>query len=86
MTGPMNPPPLTYFCSECDEESEPWEDEPLGLCRYTGRPHGGIGSNPGPCDCDASADWICEECDPPQWTTLDESYARAEAMGHGSRL
>ena len=53
MTGPMNPQPLTYFCSECDEESEPWEDEPLG---------------------------------PPQWTALDESYARAEAMGHGEHL
>jgi hypothetical protein len=63
MTGPMNPPSITYFCSKCDKESEPWEDEPLGLCQYTGLPHGGFGNNPGPCDCGASAEWTCVSCD-----------------------
>ena len=59
----MNSLPLTYLCSECDEESDPWTDEPLGLCLYTGNPHGGLNSNPGPCDCGASADWTCVSCD-----------------------
>lgn len=58
----MNPPALTHTCVECDVESPEWDDEPLGLCYYTGRPHGGFGSEPGPCDCGASTDWTCDDC------------------------
>lgn len=86
----MNTPPLTYHCNECDVESPEWEDEPLGLCLYTGRPHGAFGSAPGPCDCGATTDWTCDDCleelFPPQWTALDESYARAETMRRSDYL
>ena len=64
----MNPPPLTYTCIECDAESPEWDDEPLGLCRYTGRPHGG---DPGPCDCGASSDWTCDDCADPRCRDCD---------------
>jgi len=57
MFGPMNPPPTIYTCTDCDAESDAWDDEPLGLCRYTGR-----GCDPGPCDCGASSDWTCDDC------------------------
>ena len=53
-------PPLTYDCSECGAESPEWDDEPLGLCYYTGR-----ACAPGPCDCGASTKWLCPDCEEP---------------------
>jgi hypothetical protein len=58
----MRVPDLTYTCLFCEEESPPWDDEPLNLCHYTGRAHEETGDTIASCDCGASTDWVCDNC------------------------
>jgi len=58
MYGPHNLP--TYYCAECDSEIV-IDDEPPGLCYYTGTPHSTRYGNNG-CDCGASSRTLCETC------------------------